>query len=39
MNILVRRFLDWLAYPNDSRLRFDPRPELIAELKKKGLLK
>lgn len=39
MNILIRRVLDWLAYPNESRLRFDPRPELIAELKRKGHLK
>ncbi len=38
MNILIRRALDWLAYPKDSRLRFDPRPELIEELKLKGLL-
>lgn len=39
MNILIRRVIDWLAYPKDSRLRFDPRPELAKELKEKGLIK
>jgi len=34
-----RRILDWLAWPVDTRLRFDPRPEMLRTLKEKGLLK